>query len=126
MSRVTVVDTISHQPTNGKPRCVISRFSLPCITDEEVYSRRIKVGTEWTKVDLGYVDKPTVLVLENEESHKYVIPSEADKAELATRIVEVAGGWEIHPGQSMRGKGKDIMVRARSGVVSLRVYAFPE
>ena len=126
MNRVTVVDTINHQLTNGKPKCVVSRFSMSCASDEEAYSRRMKVGEAWMPLDFGYIDAASMVVLENEADIHVVNLTEAEKAEAAKRIVEVSGGWEIHPGQSMRGTAsRDVQVRSKSGIVNLRIYVFP-
>ena len=97
-ARMTVVEQIYHQCADQSPESFGSSFNVVLKSDEELYKRRIDVGTDWTKVDTGWVKCPTLLRIE------HINPS-ADAQPLILGVehagVVVAVSF-ISPGRSVR------------------------
>ena len=89
-SRLTVVEQISYQ--GGCDPGVAYRYqrSLALRTEDSPLFRRLVVGPNWTQLDLGGIDEPILVRLENEEGEdQRVIPTDDERAAIAARIVEV-------------------------------------
>ena len=92
--RVTVVEQAYYQSPDDQPRCVETRYSQDLETDEQPYLRLMKVPGEWTKLDCGWIEEASLLILTNEEGRiGTVIPSREEREASALRVVEV--GWEV-------------------------------
>lgn len=63
MSRLVVLtQTYHHGPTTDKPVMAETRASHPTI-DEAAYIRPMKANAEWHKLDFGWVESPSLIVI---------------------------------------------------------------
>lgn len=135
-----------------------STYSAACQMNEAPYERNLRVTQEWQQLDVGwfrdYPDKqPEEMLLINEEgSLLQRIPTEEEKAEIASRIVEVGVATGelldtkvllhasntasifqkvaiIKPGRSLRYSPQEIgrvWLRCRKGVARVSLILIPE
>lgn len=89
--RVTVIDTIYHQLPGEQPVSIDSRFGYAVTSDERPYVRKFRLGEEWIPVDVGWVEKISMLVISNEGvGFRTKQPSSEDLHDEASKVVEVA------------------------------------
>lgn len=101
-SRIVVVETLYHQPMDGSsPTSVDNRYGRMLETDEQPYTRLMKIDGIWRELDPGWLKAQVetgavgMLLLRNEEKDK-------------DAIVEVAFGTppvvfsSLPPGESLR------------------------
>lgn len=138
-SRITVVETVAHQPGEGQPTSSESRFTRPLRSNEEVWRKTLKVSEEWVKVEWGWVEKVGMLVIHNEEGkNRQVYPTDDEAKTQASRIIEIAtqrqeyqiiqAFAQVFPGESSRFhpvKDIDYYVRCKSGQVRCLLIVFP-
>jgi len=134
-ARLVVVETVYCQSPGEQPVAVESRFGRALNSQEQPYRRVIKVGESWQPLDHGWVEEASMLVISNEEG-KYlqVVPTEEQRKELETKVVELAfpgqsGCWLIPPGDSFRGCPSglgSLLVRCRKGMSKCVVHVFPK
>lgn len=86
---ITVLKTIHYQSNQGEPVTVEGRYSNRIQNEEEPYSRRIKVGSEWQKLDVGWVETPGIICLKNIIDRQQVVPTAEVKAQLQAKIVQI-------------------------------------
>lgn len=135
-ARLTVVETVYHQLLSGSPEVLSdSRYGTNLHSEEVPYNRPQKIGTDWVKLDLMWVDNPILLVLENLEGSDYqTLPSPEEIAEVEKRIVEVgirisptdfASFALVIPGESIRffPASKNYYVRCQHDTARLKVVA---
>lgn len=111
-SRITVVDNFYHYSEDGVgPLALVPRYSRPLKSDEQVYIRMLKVTSEWQPLDRGWVERASLLILENKEGMSYEInPSHEDRKADKQKIVllGLASGdyaedfLEIQPGEHVK------------------------
>jgi hypothetical protein len=94
-SRVTVVEQVYHQVTGEQPTVINTPPAWrDGDTDEQPWVREITIGGAWTALDLGWFkDNPAgvgTLVLRNKAAARNVIPTDAEAAEQASHVIEVA------------------------------------
>lgn len=93
--RLTVVDKVYHQPmSGGEAFCCETTFDRWLDSDESVYSRKIKVGSEWKRLHFGWFtdeSKPVgMLVIRNDEGkHLQANLSQEEKTNLAKKMLEI-------------------------------------
>jgi len=116
---LTVVEMVHHRRVDGTGDTVESRFSRLLETHEQLYQRHLTIGTEWERLDLGWLDKAgiSMLVLTNNEGKNLLVnPSDEEQAAIAERVVEIGysldkgpdldpcpGTWLIPSKESFRG-----------------------
>lgn len=140
--RMTVVDKVYHQPQNGDAYCCETTFERWLNDEESVYSRKIKVGSEWKLLHLGWFtddSKPVgMLVMRNNEgTHLQALLSDEEKDQLSKRVLEVGVSigdrdefvpvFLVPPGESNRvvPSATPLCVRCLGGECSFTVFAFP-
>lgn len=134
--RITVVENVYHQLGNESPKQpVTTRFYRWLETDEQVYTRKLKVGEQWQKLDTGWLEEVGLLIVANEAEKLQTIPSTQERELAAAKVLELSYGetaenaWFVYPGESMRGvpaAPKDLRIRCRSGVTLCTITAFPK
>lgn len=135
---LSVVEQLYHEaPDHPTPHG--HQFSRRLETDEQAYSRTLKVGPDWRPLDCGWVRKVGMLLLVNAEGRfRTVQPTEGERAEAAGRVVEVAflsalGGdlqpaLLLRPGESQRYEPADagaIRLRCRGGMARVLLTLIP-
>jgi hypothetical protein len=149
--RITVVESVYHQTENEQPTMVPeSRYSRPCITDEQPFLRKGKIGEQWQSLETGWLPQTSLLRLSNEAGKFSRIPSLEEREQEAAKVIEVAfvppvdhtpkrdmhspqqtgphPCLEIHPGESSRFRPCDlgtIRVRCRSGEAPYHLSLLP-
>lgn len=152
--RVTVVEQAYYQSPDDQPRVVETRCSQDLLTDEQPYLRLMKVTEEWHRIDHGWIEDASWMIVSNEEGRiGTVIPSREEREASEAKVVEL--GWEfaapdegprsmhsppkappppvlgvieIKPGTSIRIQPKflrAIRLRCRSGMARVTVNLFP-
>jgi len=142
--RLTVVETVYHQPEGEEPTAVESRYSRRLLTNEQLFQRRCRAGAQWQPLDTGWVDAAGLLVIENREGRFLQRrPTDAERLEAAARILEITverdstmhaaplePDWFVLPGESMRGhpaKLANLRVRCQAdGGARFTVSIVPE
>lgn len=137
--------TLYYQSAGGEQKAYSSIYSGRCELEEKPYERNLRVTEEWQQLDVGwfkdYPDKqPEEMLLINEEgSLLQRIPTEEEKASIASRVVEVgavAGETgiilpvaKVKPGRSLRYSPQEVRrvwLRCRSGVARVSLVLIPE
>jgi len=132
-ARVTVVEHVYHQLPDEQPLEIEARFSRYLDSDEQLYTRRLKLSTEWELLDTGWVHKPSTIVLRNEEGKfTQVKPTDEERAEATKHVVEVRVGdegeaqWYVPCGESFRGSpSRPVYVRSRVPHTRATIWAIP-
>ncbi len=132
---LTVVETVYHRQYGEEATAVESRFTRELQTQEQSYTRRLKVEEEWRSLDTGWIIQVGMLVIQNTEG-KFLqqIPSEADKAEALKKTIEIKhdgseGCWLILPGESIRvcpSDASSLRIRCQLGTARFTVHIFPK
>lgn len=132
---LTVVEMIYLQSRNGEAQCVESRYMRELDTDEQLYKRRLVITNEWKPLDVGWIEKPGLLIIHNEEGkHLTVNPTYKEKQIIADRVVEISSNPEgcfsilVLPGESTRFQPSEVsklQIRCRSDKASIIIHAFP-
>lgn len=149
-ARVTVVESVIYQQLDPPGEAVdlgSGGYSLPVFepADEQCVPGRVQtVGPDWAPLQLLYLDglPVAVLVVENlEGTGRQVLPSDAEAAGTAARVVELAvpslamhgphndslpAFAVVRPGTSARFEpAARVHARCRSGRARVRVAAAP-
>ncbi len=132
---LTVVEMVYLQSVEGETQCIESRYMRELDTQEQLYKRRTTVTNEWKPLDVGWIEKPGLLVINNEEGkHLTVNPTEEEAKAIADRVVEISSNPEgcfrilIRPGESTRFEPSDVsklQIRSQSDKASVIIHAFP-
>lgn len=131
--RLTVVDNVYFTSRDGQSEQFTSRFDRELAGDELPYQRRRMVaGPTWQELDLGWCADGglSMLVVYNDEGKFERQPTPEQRAEMATRVLEVGDyshPWLVPPGESLRGLPSfKVHVRSRNGgPVQFSVVAVP-
>lgn len=143
--RITVVETVYHQSFGGEPTCSESKYTKILETMEQPFKRDTKCTEEWDKLDAGWLDECSLLVISNKEgSGLQSIPTEDEKLDIAMRVIEISGEYdigsvdgpekpvphfEICPGESFRGcpvELKKLYIRCRYETARYSLTVFPK
>lgn len=132
-SRITVVDMISFQADGEQPKGVQSRFERWLKSDDDLFTRRIKLTEEWSKLDTGGVAGVGMLVIENLPVKFAVQPTNEERQAALAKIVELSyrpgpAEWFILPGESMRSQPANVdglWIRCSTGEHRCIVHLFP-
>jgi hypothetical protein len=140
--RLTVVETVYHQPAGEPPVSVDFRFSRDLDSVEQSYRRQLTATEDWKSLDHGWIEQAGMLVIQNLEGKFRANPTDEERAEAAAKVLEVAhrvdedpaaGVWDcavwlVLPGESFRGCPSDIkrlVVRSRSAPLRFSVFILP-
>lgn len=131
-SRLTIVEMCTYQILGEAAQSNSIRSVHMLDTDEQLWSRRSRVGTDWEPVDVGWVKSISLISIVNEEGKRLdVNPSEEEQEAIAARIIELRIGqgpaWLIYPGQSFRGQPSslDLSIRSRSETAKYTIIIYP-
>lgn len=106
MATITVIDQLYFQETGEMPSHYDRRWQARVSTNGDApYLKRLRVGSEWQSIDLGWVDFVHTIRIENCEGtnlERALSATELDA--LEEKIVELSGGWLIHPGEIFRSR----------------------
>ncbi len=84
LARLVVLKSVYHQTANASPTLLPPvNFSRNLLSDEQVYTREMPVGTEWAKVEVGWVENVGYLVIANPEGFSMPAQATAEEIELA-------------------------------------------
>ena len=132
---LTVVEMVYLQSIDGEAQCVESRYMRELNTHEQLYKRKLTITNEWKPLDVGWCEKPGLLVIHNEEGkHSTVNPTEEEAKAIADSIVEISPNPEscfsiyVRPGESSRFEPSDVsklQIRSLSDEASIIIQAFP-
>jgi len=141
--RLTANLQMVHETLEDQPAACAPTFSVPLETsDGQMYQRRMLVDSEgWRRLDVGYVDKPGYIVIQNTQgTNLQKTPTKEEKEELDKRIVwlrcvvpnavaEDFPAFEIGPyGQFLVVRPCDhsiLQLGTRHGSFKVHVYVFP-
>lgn len=131
-SRVIVRSDVIFQQVGRLTKVWGSPHGFDIETDEQPYERWQPVTEEWVKLNLAWIERPSVVYLHNPTPLFPVQPTDAQRQEAEGRIVEVAQSAGLNPFGLVR-PGRDghfeftseMYVRCRAGSVKLLVVALP-
>lgn len=89
-TRMVVVETIYYQPVNSPPSVLLgetSRYARELLTDEDPYKRRKVASDQWEPLELGWTDRPSLVLLRNDEGHFNEQPTAAERVEMEGRQI---------------------------------------
>jgi hypothetical protein len=138
-SRITVVETVYHQPGDMQPSSVSPRFTRWLGSDEQPYIRTITLTEEWVALDQGWLKGQCgMVVIENEESKRLTfIPTPDEQDEIEARVIEVGyrghkdqggGSFLVYPRENLRITPSDpdrIELRCRQGKARCTLHVYP-
>lgn len=147
-SRLIVVETVVHRRNTAGPVGVSFSSCRLLETDEQSYTRELRVGEEWVPIDLGWLqERVSVVVVENlGEDPPATIPNEEEKARRESRVLEIGCRillsdsaappvkaailpiYEILPGDSHRGRPvpeASFFLRCLNGETRCKIFAVP-
>jgi len=141
IDKFTVVEQVYYQAFNEEPDQITSQFSYSLKTrDEQIYSRRKKVGEEWEPIDLGHlVDNggegcSNLIIQNNEGTFNDKAPTEEQTKDALKKILEVKHKddkhpWLILPTTSVRftpSDSKNLVIRSQFGIAKFTLNAIPK
>lgn len=153
-SRITVVETVYFHNRGIDPAVITSKFGRPLETDEQAFVRRATMTEDWVPLDVGWVKKAAMIVIQNLEGRNLQVnPTPEEKLETASRVVELSFGCGVEkdegprdmfsapkskptpiphilllPGESLRLQPftlLGIMIRSRSGSAKVVINVIP-
>lgn len=65
-ARIVVVETVYHQGAGGEPTCVEVKSSTQLTTDDQPYQYDLQAGPEWKRLETGWLEKCSMLLISNE------------------------------------------------------------
>lgn len=138
--RLTVVESVYFESPGHQPILVPTQTARTLASDEQPYQRQLLIGETWTRLDTGWIQEASLLVLTNDEGRPERGPS-VDAGALAGRVVElvcrntiigdgesIEPEWLLPPGESFRGtpaRPGAIYLRCRQGAVRCTLTLFP-
>ena len=134
--RITVVETIYHQPFGQNPFSIEDRYDRELETKEQPYSRLCKATEEWEPLDCGWLASgASLLHIKNDEKlGTEVLPTTQEKEEHAKHVLQVKLGRGIlclcliPPGETMRISPTElagITIRSAHGNTNFTLTLFP-
>jgi hypothetical protein len=135
--RMTVVEKVYYQQVGDSPTSFEFSFSRDLTSHEQVYRRQCKAERDWEPLDYGWIKEVGTILIQNEEGKRlFVNPTEEEKADTASRIIEVScicgleipSGWLVYPGETFRGSTEclgRVRIRCREGTAVFTVIVIP-
>lgn len=97
-SRITIVETVSFQPLSSEAVSFQNSSSKILDTEEQPFVRKAKLGPDWAKVEKGWIQRASLMLLTNEEGKTFQVqPSAEQLEEVSSRIIEVFFGSQPYP-----------------------------
>jgi hypothetical protein len=146
-NRLTVVETIYHQSKDNDPVSSQTGFCRNLETEEQVYRRDLHLDAEkgWQPLDIGWLRESgcSHLSVTNKGGKRSTVqPTPEERAEMATRIVDIYYGWTaptaetnpldcltfLLPGESFRVTPMNpglFYLRCRQGKTMATIFAYP-
>jgi len=141
-ARVTTQLKVTHESTELDPSQVDKTFTF-AIEDieEEHYSRIIKATEEGSLLQFGWVEEPSMIVIENLAGERLKVrPTEEEQAVIDSQILEVWAGSSlvcfILPGMAQqflinhpsipRSEPTDYFIRCQVGTTKYNLTAMPQ
>lgn len=129
-ARTGVVFCFYHQQPQQPTFTVEARYGHVVESEEQPYQRQLTLADQWQPLDCGWLDplKINTLIIQNNEGRFAVVPTEAEKKDVAQRIVEVgiqsSSGiilcWKVQPGRVMHvepANAQLLFLRAQHGKI---------
>ena len=137
VDRLTIILSLIHDHQQDQPVSVAIRGSSLLSTTEQTWQRRVKIGKDWTPLDIGWFrdsENAGLIVLENLEGRSPArLPSEEERQEIALRVVEVqhadGGPWLLTPGYPLVGlpaRPSKVYLRCQHGEATVKITVFPK
>ncbi len=133
-NRVSVVERLYFQNHIDKESPIDhgSKFSINLKSDEQPYLRDQKVGTEWSKVDFGWlISSPGLFELTNNDKVTSLelayAETQPEGSQIALDTLKAVNS--IYPTVSIRNAlaaNVELYVRSQAGVVKYSLVAFPK
>lgn len=144
-ARITILSQLYHstpgEPVSGPSPIRTYRW---LDSDEQGYTRSVKIGEDWQEIDLGWLkDKDIGYIFFENDTRRLPgkVPTQEELDELAAKVIEIGiviqvatNDFEIHPLMSFlpeEGTGfcpialQNLRVRCRKGVAKLSYYVVP-
>jgi len=134
VSNLTVLSTVYHSQPGEDPSMCEAKFSAPLESNEQPYVRKKTVGNAWEKLDCGWLQEASLVVIINTEgTNLQTRPSEEESAEIASRVIHLrySGSdchWEIPPKKFFLGAPSDVdllEIRCAKGSAKVHIHVFP-
>lgn len=85
-SRLTIAETVYHQPGDGDSTSFGKPFNRILKTDEQPYVRTLTVGEEWVDISIGcWLKEASQLIIHNVENRTKLVQWTPEEKELASR-----------------------------------------
>lgn len=135
--RISVVERVYYQVHGEQPTDIEHTSQSYGMTEEQPFSRRTKVGPDWSPLPYGWVAPHNALVhIVNEEGEFTDNPTEAERARVESLIVHVAFIQDTHaipaisipPREGVRFRVLDaslVRLRCEAGTTRIKVNVFP-
>lgn len=89
-SRLSFKGNLFYYSKDNQPIAMTFGFSRSQETEEQAFSRTIKVGEEWVKLEVGWIKTCSGLLLVNEEGRRLQrVPDHQEREDMKERIVEI-------------------------------------
>lgn len=89
--RLSIVERVYYQHHADVPAFSERQWSRWLKTTEQPYQRQLVVNTDWQPLDYGWIEKPSLFIVTNEQGlHRSTVPTEEERADDASRVIEVA------------------------------------
>lgn len=137
-ARITIVERLYFQPLEkAQPTVTQHQFNRTLLSeDEQPCIRRVMAIEEWKAIDKCWLEQAgTIHILNEAGAERRTIPTEAERQELAQRVVEMSfdGGAShsilVNPGESSRFQPSvplsQIRYRCRKGEARATLTIFP-
>lgn len=86
----TIVENIYFQRPNGRTMPLVHTYARFVDSDEQEYSREVKLTEEWTKLDTGWICNTGLLHIANTPDKFKTQPTEDQRQAAAMKVVEIA------------------------------------
>jgi hypothetical protein len=99
---LTIIQSVRYQQPMDQPYDLkIQPFIRKVISEEQPYSRDLKIGEEWQAIDTGWITKVGLFVIFNKEGRNLSIqPTPEEKTAIKNRIIEI--GVLVNENNSIR------------------------
>jgi len=120
MGRLVIVETVTHEAGGNHSVAEPPGFVANLESDSEPFARKaLKVGTEWVRLDTGWVDAASMVLIHNWDKKRTIEVLLAPTENVALLV---------RPGTSTRfwpGANALIQLRTVGGEATCAVYVYP-
>lgn len=137
VDRVVVSENVYHQTFGEEATRIESRFSRFLKSEEQLYQRHVTVGENWERLDHGWVQTASMLVVKNNTGNTLQVHASKEMEEhLDSCVVEIGAGLDsavvpviaVPRGESARFTPVDtnnLFVRCRNGKAKVVLSVVP-